>query len=172
MRSWIGMTLATALLGMMSARSVLQTPVVRAVDEKVLREYAGVYRWEPTAVVYLQMWEEFSGFGKPKLVAFDESGEVRTLYPTDRDQFFAGPGAAVPTSVESRIEFQRDGTGKIASLTWRREGAVPRTARRVEIEKHEDVRFPNGDIQLAGTLINPAETSRDHSRPRVWRRES
>jgi pimeloyl-ACP methyl ester carboxylesterase len=137
--------------------SALQSPTVRAVDERILREYTGVYRWEPNAFVYLQMWDEFTGFGKPsQLIAFDESGEIRTLYPPDRDQFFAGPGMAVSTSVESRIEFQRDGTGKITSLSWRREAAAPRTARRVEIEKHEDVRFSNGDVQLTGTLIGPA----------------
>jgi uncharacterized protein len=126
-------------------------------DEKILREYAGVYQWAPDAFVYLQTWDEFTGFGKPReLVAFDESGEVRTLYPTKRDQFFAGPGMAVAESVESRVEFQRDGTGKIASLTWQREGTAARTARRVDIERHEDVRFSSGDVQLAGTLIAPA----------------
>ena len=84
----------------------LQAPAVRSWDEKLLREYTGVYRWEPNAFVYLQMWNEFSGFAKPgQLVVFDESGEVRTLYPTDPDKFFAGPGAAVSTAIESRIEF-------------------------------------------------------------------
>src|SRR5205085_2079920 len=78
------------------------------------------------------------------------------LYPTGRDRFFAGPGAAVTASIESQVEFQRDGAGTIAALTWRREGAAARTARRVEIEKHEDVRFSNGAIQLAGTLISQA----------------
>jgi pimeloyl-ACP methyl ester carboxylesterase len=102
------------------------------------------------------MWNEFSGASKPsELVAFDKSGEVRTLYPTDRDRFFAGPGMAVPASIESRIEFQRDGTGKIASLTWHRDGAAPRTARRVEVEKREDIRFSNGGVQLTGMLISP-----------------
>ena len=156
-RKLIGVAAATVLLGTMIGLWALQSPDVRVVDEKILREYAGVYRWEPNAFVYLQMWDEFIGFGKPRqLIAFDESGEIRTLYPTDRDQFFAGPGMAVSTSVESRIEFQRDGTGKITSLTWQREAAAPRTARRVEIEKHEDVRFSNGDVQLTGTLISPA----------------
>src|SRR5438067_10333367 len=115
------------LFGGLVAISARQAPVVLPVDESALRERAGVYQWKPDAFVYLQMWDEFSGFGKPKLVAFDESGEVRTLYPTDRDQFFAGPGAAIATSIESRIEFQRGGTGKIISLTWRREGAAART---------------------------------------------
>src|SRR5262249_38310684 len=79
----------------------------------------------------------------------------RTLYPTDSDQFFAGPGAAVPTSIESRVEFQRDGVGKIKSLTWRRGGAPARLGRRVEIEKREDVRFSSGDVRLTGTIISP-----------------
>lgn len=109
MRSWkaIGGTVATVLLGTMMALSALQTPAVRAVDDKILRGYTGVYRWTPNAFVYLQMWNEFSGFTKPsELVAFDESGKFRTLYPTNRDQFFAGPGAAVPTSIESRIDLK------------------------------------------------------------------
>jgi len=155
MRSWtaIGATLTTALVGMVIARSALQTPAVRSVEEKALREYAGVYQWEPNAFVYLQIWNEFTGTNQ--LGAFDESGEVRMLHPTDRDRFFAGPGAAVRASIESRVEFQRDATGKIVSLTWQRDGAPSRSARRVEIERHEDVRFSSGDVQLAGTLISP-----------------
>jgi pimeloyl-ACP methyl ester carboxylesterase len=100
--------------------------------------------------------DEFTGFGMPRpLVAFDESGEIRTLYPTERDRFVAGPGMAVLPSVESRIGFQRDRTGKITSLTWQRGGAQ-RAARRVEIERHEDVHFANGSVQLTGTLISPS----------------
>jgi pimeloyl-ACP methyl ester carboxylesterase len=151
----IGATMIVAIGGLV-ALSARQAPVVRPVDEKALREYTGVYQWGPNAFVYLQMWDEFSGFGKPQLVAFDESGDVRTLYPTDRDQFFAGPGAAVPASIESRITFQRSGGGQIASLTYERDGTAPRTAKRVEIEKREDVRFANRDVQLAGTLIAPS----------------
>jgi hypothetical protein len=146
----IAVTVATALLGGMIALSAPQ----HSVDEKVLREYAGVYQWQKDAFLYLQIWSEFTG--KNQLVAFDESGDVRTLYPTDDGRFFAGPGAAVPTAIESRVEFQRDGNRKITSLTWRRDGAALRTARRVEIEKREDVRFPSGDFHLAGTLISPA----------------
>src|SRR3989442_92962 len=111
MRLWTvtGGTVATALLGAMTALSAPQLPAVRSVDEKILREYAGTYQWEPNAFVYLQMWSEFAG--KNQLVAFDESGEVRTLYPTADDRFFTGPGAAVSTAIESRTDFQRDATG-------------------------------------------------------------
>ena len=57
-----------------------QTRSVLSIDEKTLREYTGVYRWHDKAFLYLQMWSELTG--KNELVAFDESGQVRTLYPT------------------------------------------------------------------------------------------
>ena len=156
----IGAGILATLAGGLVAISARQAPVVRPLDEAALREHTGVYQWGPNAFVYVQMWDEFSGFGKPELVAFDESGDVRTLYPTDRDQFFAGPGAALSTSIESRITFQRDSAGRIVSLTWQHEGAAPRTAKRVEIETPEDVRFTNRDVQLTGTLIAPSAVGR------------
>ncbi|HJR60475.1 MAG TPA: alpha/beta hydrolase [Vicinamibacterales bacterium] len=156
-RAAFGGAVLAGFCGMVIAWTASQAPPVRSVDENVLREYTGVYRWEPDAFVYLQLWHEFSGFGKPgQLVAFDESGQVRTLYPSDRDRFVAGPGAAISTSIESRIEFQRDGSGRITSLTWARAGAPLRTAQRAEIERHEEVRFSSGEVQLAGTLITPS----------------
>ena len=47
-------------------------------------------------------------------------------------------------------------------MTWLREGGHRRTARRVEIEKHEDVHFLNGDLRLSGTLIAPATAGEKH----------
>lgn len=123
------------------------------VGPQTLREYIGAYQWEPNAFVYLQLWNEFTG--KDQLVTFDESGKVRTLYQIDHDRFVAGPSAAVSAPIESRIEFQRDSTGKITSLTWQHKDALARVALRTEIDKCENVLFPNGDIQLAGTLITP-----------------
>jgi dienelactone hydrolase len=131
---------------------------VRPLDGRMLREYNGAYQWGPNAFVYLQTWNELTA--TDQLVAFDESGDVRALYPTDRDRFFAGPGAAFPIAVEARVAFQRDSAGRITSLTWQRGGESPRVARRADIEGHEDVRFSNGDIQLAGTLISPNAAGR------------
>jgi pimeloyl-ACP methyl ester carboxylesterase len=145
-------TLTTLLVAIPLALPA-QTPRVIPADERTLRDYAGAYQWDEDAFLYLQVWSELTG--KNQLIAFDESGEVRALYPTDLDHFFAGPGVAVATAIESHVEFRRDTAGRVTSLVWRRERAAPRTARRVETEKHEDVRFTNGDIQLAGTLISP-----------------
>src|SRR6187200_3198801 len=95
-----------ALVGGLIPTSSRQTPVVHPVEESVLREYTGVYQWGLNSFVYMQMWDEFSGFGKPQLVSFDESGDVRTLYPIDSSHnFFAGPGASTPASIESRGAF-------------------------------------------------------------------
>ena len=161
MRVGLGTVLTIAIFGAAIGHVAHQAPAVRSVDEKVLRAYSGVYRWEDNTFLYLQMWNEFSGFDKPsQLVAFDQSGDVRVLYPSDRESFFAGPGAAIPASIESRIEFRRDGAGRITMLTWQRAGAPARTARRMEIEKHEEVRFPAQDVQLAGTLIRPSSDGR------------
>ena len=140
------------LVGAGILRSV-QVPAIRPVDEATLRAYAGVYQWEPSGFLYLQLWSELSGSNQ--LVAVDERGDVRTLYPTEPDRFFAGPGAAVSDAIASRIEFQRDRAGSPVSLTWSRASAPARHARRVNIERHEDVRFSNGEVQLAGTLISP-----------------
>src|SRR5215217_6704744 len=115
----IAPAIAACVLGPLVAASSCQ-PRTSAVSDEALREYAGVYQLAPDAFLYLQLWSELSG--KNQLVAFEESGEVRALYPTDRDRFFAGPGAAVPTGVESRVEFLRDRAGKVASLTWKRDG--------------------------------------------------
>src|SRR5262249_5892664 len=94
------------------------------------------------------------------LYAVGDTGELRGLYEVARDRFFAGPGIAYPIGVESRIEFQRDARGAIRSLTWQRASGAARTARRVDIEKQEDVRFRSGAVQLAGTLIAPNTSGR------------
>jgi uncharacterized protein len=162
MRKWIVIALIvlTALVTTLIARS-LQSPAIRAADEAMLREYTGTYQWDRNAFVYLQLWAELTGINQ--LVAFDETGELRVLFPAEPDRFFTGPGAAIPAPVESRIEIQRGDSGKIASLTWSRAGAPARTARRVDIERREDVRFSNGAVHLAGTLITPTTTQGPHA---------
>src|SRR6185295_14207199 len=62
----IGATIAVTLFGALDAISARQSPIVQPADEKALREYTGVYQWGPNAYLYLQMWDEFSGFGKPQ----------------------------------------------------------------------------------------------------------
>src|SRR4051812_43323877 len=150
--------LVAVCLGTSTGASCAQAPVVRETPAEVLSEYAGVYQWAPDAFLYVQLWSELSGSNQ--LIAFDESGEVRTLYPTDRDRFFAGPAAALRNTAESSIAFTRDSLGGIESLRWARSGAPPRVAKRVDTEKREDIQFHNGDVRLVGTLTSPRNSGR------------
>ena len=45
-------------------------------------------------------------------------------------------------------------------MSWQRAGTPPRIARRVDIERREEVQFSNGAIQLAGQLIRPTRDAR------------
>jgi pimeloyl-ACP methyl ester carboxylesterase len=156
-RMWLlaGGVAAAATIAMLVARH----PAIHRVDESALRAYEGAFRWDDGGYVYLQLWNEFAGDNE--LVAFDESGEVRTLYPLGTDRFFAGPGAAVPSSIESRITFERHADGEIKRMTWNREDAARRrTAQPAGTERTEAVRFSNGSIALAGGLLAPAGEGR------------
>jgi alpha-beta hydrolase superfamily lysophospholipase len=144
---------AIVVSGCLIAWWTFRAPPVRSVDESTLREYAGAYQWRANSFVYLQMWNELTA--ENALVAFDESGEVRTLYPTGPDRFFSGRSAAIATPIEASVDFERDGTGEVTALTWHRKGAPPRTATRADIDRREDVRFSNEGVQLAGTIIAP-----------------
>jgi pimeloyl-ACP methyl ester carboxylesterase len=154
--------LAGAIVAVVAAGAALcatrQGPVVRVTDEATLRELSGTYQWDRDSYLYLQPWDELGG--TRQLVAIDEEGDIRTLYQQEKDRFFAGPAAAVSTSIESRVGFRRDAAGAIAALTWQREGGQLRTARRVTIERREDVEFSNGAVRLAGTLTSPESTGR------------
>src|SRR3954469_4042029 len=149
--------LATTLLLCPAGCGAQQTSA-HGLDERALREYAGVYQWRDDTFVDLQLWAELSGTNH--LVAFDESGEIRTLFPTERDHFFAGPAAADSSAVQSRIDFERDSSGRITGLVWRRERDSARVARRVDIERREDVSLPSHDVKLAGPLTPPRSAGR------------
>jgi pimeloyl-ACP methyl ester carboxylesterase len=135
-----------------------QNPPQIATDASQLREYAGAFQWDAGGFLYLQPWAEFTGANQ--LVAFDENGEARALYPAGRDSFTAGAAVGVAKPTEARIEFDRDASGRIASLVWRKAGSPNRVARRADVERIEDVQFSNGAIRLAGRIFRPNSTAK------------
>jgi len=114
-RAALRRTFSAAVLSALVAVSLSQVTQPPSSGDQSLGKYVGTYQWGPDHFVYLQMWSEFRG--KNDLVTFDESGEVRTLFPVEGGGFVTGPGAAVPDPVESRVEFGRDATGRIVSLS-------------------------------------------------------
>ena len=125
-----------------------------APDTSRLRDYAGAYKWDDgDSYLYLQPWAELTG--ATQLVAFDENGDTRALFPSHTDAFVAGAAIGIAKPIESRVEFQRDASGRVSTLVWRKAGARDRVARRADVERIEDVHFANGAIRLAGRIFRP-----------------
>ena len=145
--------IVSALIWACSVAAFAQHGAADLAQTGELRVFTGTYQWGPNAYLYLQIWNEFSG--TPQLVAFDESGKTRSLYPQGNGRFVAGPKAGVRDPVESTIQFERNADGEIASLTWQKGESRPLLAKHVQAEKREDVSISNGNVRLAGTLICP-----------------
>src|SRR5262245_24712794 len=162
MRSWTatGVVLAVILLGIAIALIACRASSAPARGSQTFGEYEQAFRWQPDGFLYVQRWNELTGTNE--LAAFDESGDVRTMYSDGRDRFYTGAHAGRRSPVESHVEFRRDASGAIAGLTWRRGNEPPRSASRADTERHEDVRFGSGSLQLAGTLIAPNTSARRH----------
>ena len=158
-RTYVPKRLAVVGLLMLGSLALsAQKPAGQPLDEKTLRDYAGYYRWESGELLYVQPWSELAG--RNQLVAFDASGEVRTLYPVARDTFFAGSAAAISSTVESKVVFQRGNGGDVTSVAWKRGDNAARIARRARIERREEARFASGGGHLTGTLISPVTSGR------------
>jgi pimeloyl-ACP methyl ester carboxylesterase len=121
-------------------------------EPKLLHEYSGSYRLGTDHYFYIQIWEEL---GKNQLTCFDESGSIRALYPVSQTSFVAGPSLLFPLPIELRLEFVRDGHGKVTGAIWQENKQPAHPAPRVELYKEESVSFLNGGVNLAGTLIVP-----------------
>jgi len=94
------------------------------------------------------------------LVTDSRSGEVRAFFPTSDIDFFSGPALAVPHPVIERLSLRRTPKG-VTGLELRRDGQPIRSALRIPVSR-EEVRFKNGDVTLAGTLIVPKQSRARH----------
>jgi pimeloyl-ACP methyl ester carboxylesterase len=141
---------------------------LRTLDAATLAGYSGAYQIEPDHLAYIQPWDELGG---DHPVWFDESGEVRSLYPVAQDEFIVGPGAALPAPAEARVTFTRGPQGEIDGLVRRPiassgDAAAAGTptagqeAKRVRPWSEAEVAFKNGDVTLAGTLLMPPGAGR------------
>ena len=126
-----------------------------------LREFTGVIEWGPDAFVYLEIRDESAGSGSPsQLVAFDESGEVRILYPVEVD--VSVPVLVLPSRPppSHRSSFSATTWGRSCDSSGSVRMLLREAARRVEVEKHEDVDSP------AVTSSWPAHSSVQRRRAR------
>jgi uncharacterized protein len=106
--------------------------------------YRGVYRFDDGHLVAI----EYTAEGKePHFVDF-ATGRFGALYAESETRFVAGPGALIREPVEIRVTFEA------GALRWQEEGQAARRAQRLNL-REEEIRFSNGEVELAGTPIRP-----------------
>jgi pimeloyl-ACP methyl ester carboxylesterase len=133
---------------------------VANVDPKILEDYVGEYTTE-SGTVNLVTW---GAFGNLRFINLEE-GYGDALLPLSETTFFFGRSVINSYKPDRSITFIRGKSGRVNGLSARiqanpanPEEFLPRS----ENYKQEQVKFNNGNVSLAGTLLTPA-TNLKHS---------
>lgn len=111
------------------------------------------YRWDSGGFIDVLRWDEL---GPGRLVAFDDEGWIRVLFPTGDGVFTAGQSIGVPDPTQARVRFEPfDGAAPIRKLVWEPQSDARRVASRVQDCEEEEIEFASGATRLAGTLLKP-----------------
>ncbi|MCH8813463.1 MAG: alpha/beta hydrolase [Gemmatimonadetes bacterium] len=129
-------------------------------DPAFFGRYEGAYEIAPNQLIFVRRHDYLSprapyGFDRTRLFYMDESGNNRMLYPSSDSTFFAGPTTLIPTPIERTLAFVSNAEGEVIGVRWRDRGAPERFAPRATVYREEEVRFRNGDVELAGRLLVP-----------------
>ncbi|MGH9871282.1 MAG: alpha/beta hydrolase family protein [Pyrinomonadaceae bacterium] len=87
------------------------------------------------------------------------SGEVRAYIPRTETQFFSGPALFVNSPIASTITFRRD-HDRVEGFDVKN-AQSSKHASRIAV-REESVRFQNGNVTLAGTLLLPERRDTKH----------
>ena len=128
-------------------------------DPAFFGRYEGAYEIAPNQLIFVRRHDYLSprapyGFDRTRLFYMDEFGNYRLLYPSSDSTFFAGP-SMIPTPIEQTLAFVSNADGEVIGVRWRDRGAPERFAPRATVYREEEVRFRNGDVDLAGRLLVP-----------------
>lgn len=124
-------------------------PVAR-VNPNLYDNYIGTYQVEPNKF-RLITW---GAFGHLRLVDPDSGGSV-ALFPSSETTFFFGANVVGSTTAQQTVSFTKNADGSIANLIFRQPNSPDTTLSKVDLYKQERVRFRNGSVTLAGTLLLP-----------------
>lgn len=113
------------------------------VPESKLRSYEGAYQGRYGTYLIERLWVGHWVVN----MAEERSGAFRGIFPVGPDHFVAGPALMVPAPVQWDLQFNRNG------LKVKHAGKTD-VATRVPLHS-EDVTFMDGDVRLAGTLVEP-----------------
>ena len=129
-------------------------PVVR-IQPSLYDSYVGTYQTEQNKL-RLITW---GAFGHLRLVDPDTGGSV-ALFPSSETTFFFGANVIGSTSPQQTVTFTKNADGSVTGFTFRQPNSPDKTLPRIERYKQEQVRFRNGKVTLAGTLLLPPTAGR------------
>jgi len=135
-------------------RSVNESGILRLapivhLDRAAEERFTGYYEMSPGHLLSITSFP----FGP---VSLDyRSGQVRALYASSPTQLFAGPAFQAPVPVVVRADLSRDAKTGAPALRWE-DSTVGHATVGLKLDlPREEVRFSNGDVALAGTLVLP-----------------
>jgi pimeloyl-ACP methyl ester carboxylesterase len=127
---------------------------VATIRPKLFEEYVGGYRAEKGEDWFVT----WGAFGNLRIMSFDGNGD--TLLPLSETTFFLGKSVINAPTPDGIISFAKDKEGRVTELTFRLSNQPEQKRSRIEIYKQEQVKFNNGKVMLAGTLLMPRTTLR------------
>jgi pimeloyl-ACP methyl ester carboxylesterase len=129
----------------------------RKLTPDALAAYQGAYRFPDGNFVAIDVM-----YGAPTLLTMTDAatGEVRGIFPRSDREFFTGPALFITSPITKTLTFEKNGE-RVVGLSLRN-GSRVRRAKRI-IHSVQSVRFQNGDITLAGTLLLPESKRSKHA---------
>jgi len=125
------------------------------VNPSLYDSYVGTYQREPNKFLLIT----WGAFGHLRLVDPDAGTSV-ALFPSSETTFFFGANVVGSTTAQQTVSFTRNDSGSVTSLTVRQPNIPDKTLPRVDRYRQEQVRFRNGNVTLAGTLLSPPTRGR------------
>jgi len=106
--------------------------------------------------------EQDMGAIAASVVQYTDTGNGRwgTLFPISPTRFISGGPAARVFPAEIDVSFSTNRQGQITGLIWRETNRPMVRASKANAYPEEEVRFTNGGVSLAGTLMTPKTTGR------------
>lgn len=122
-----------------------------------LAAFQGAYRFPDGKFVLVDVM-----YGVPTILTMTDSatGEVRAIFPRTALEFFSGPALFITSPVTTTLTFEKNGD-RVVGLSFRG-GTRARRAKRIP-HSQQSVRFQNGDVTLAGTLLLPESKGSKHA---------
>ena len=130
---------------------------VQKLAPDALAAYQGAYRFADGKFVLIDVM-----YGVPTILTMTDSasGAVRGIFPRTDREFFTGPALFITSPVTTTLTFEKNGE-RVVGLSMR-SGTRVRRAKRI-VHRQQPVRFQNGEVTLAGTLLLPEAKRAKHA---------